>query len=304
MNETAEHLPVTAEEERFTPDKNAWYDDIDFDVYRWSMGISKHGLDDLNQSPMHYDYRKRHPQPSTDAQEGGSAFHALLLEPESFEQRYALLPPDAPRRPSITQLNAAKPSQSTIAQIDWWRQFDEEHEGITILKAEVWDNIHRMAEAVRANPYAVALVDSGVAERSFWWVDSETKKLCKGRLDWYSDAHNAVVDVKRALDASYTGFATAVARYRYHVQDAMYSDGLWMCDHRIDHFVFLAVEPEPPYGVGIYELDREEKEHGRMEYRRNLYTYAECHDRGEWPGYPPQIRRLQIPRWGFRAHAS
>lgn len=67
------------------------YDDLPAADYHRGPGISKSGLDLIHRSPLHYAAARAaandNPTPS---QVLGTAFHALLLEPDLFARRYAL----------------------------------------------------------------------------------------------------------------------------------------------------------------------------------------------------------------------
>ncbi|MBT3042233.1 MAG: PD-(D/E)XK nuclease-like domain-containing protein [Candidatus Thiodiazotropha sp. (ex Codakia orbicularis)] len=292
------------------------FDDIPNAEYHGGPGISKSGLDLINQSPLHYITNKRHPKPSTPAMVIGSAFHALVLEPDLFEKEYTLPPQGAPKRPTATQLNAKNPSAAAMKSIAYWEQWDAENEGKIIIENKTgddpfwqpgdWDRLHHMRDAILEHPYASILLDpdQGKAEQSVYWIDERTKKLCKCRPDFINDAHNVAIDLKSTNDASYTEFAKSSAKFRYHVQDPFYRDGLSKIGHPVRAFIFVAVEKQPPWGIGIYKLSPEERRIGRIEYQRNLDIYAECHQADEWPCYPTILRDLVLPPWGLRGRVS
>ena len=52
--------------------------------------------------------------------------------------------------------------------------------------------------------------------------------------------------------------------------------------------------PAQALGTAVHLLVLEP---GRAVYRRDLATYAECLRSGEWPGYPEEIRELELPAW-------
>ena len=281
------------------------YDALPFPDYRGAPGINKSGLDLLHRSPLHYIMQKENPKPPTPAMLLGSAFHCLVLEPDTFADQYTCIPPDAPRRPTTAQRNAKKPSGETLEAIAFWEKFEAENSDKIIINTKAkddtvwgvsdWDTIHRMRDAVIAHPIASVLIE-GAVEQSMWWVDKETHKLCKGRLDVYNEAHNLLVDVKTTVDASYSGFQRSVHAYRYHVQAAFYTDGAIACDMDVNNgFAFVCVEKEPPYGVACYFLEKDWIRMGREIYCRDLVRYKECHESGEWPGYPIHIRDLVAP---------
>lgn len=68
------------------------YDSISNADYHGGPGISKSGLDLIAKSPAHYFHaiNAANDNEPTDAQAFGTAFHALLLEPEEFQKTYAV----------------------------------------------------------------------------------------------------------------------------------------------------------------------------------------------------------------------
>lgn len=298
------------------------FDDISNEDYHRGPGISKSGLDLINHSPLHYKTVKAHPKKATPAMFIGTAFHSLVLEPDQFDKEFMLMPNDAPKKPTLAQLNAKKPSPASLGAMAWWEEFNENTKGKTVISNKPgadpfwspgdWDRLHFMADAVKNDPIASIIInlDEGRAENSVYWIDSEHKKLCKCRPDFINDSHNVAVDLKSADDASYTGFGKSAASYRYHVQDSFYRDGLYAVGQGVQSFVFVVVEKSPPYAVACYILDKEAQRIGRTQYRNNLWTFAECYRRDEWPAYPgdsllePSIRNLEIAPWGLRGSIS
>ena len=281
------------------------YDGLDDQEYRHAPGMNKSSLDLIAVSPLHYQTIRYNPKPPTPAMMFGSAFHCLVLEPEEFNKRYTRAPENAPKRPTQAQLNAAKPSAAAIASIEFWGAFDEENADKQIIStksnpdigiwgASDWDRMHMMADNVLQHPFASILIQ-GVTERSIWWVDPYTHKLCKGRIDVSNEAHSLNVDLKTTNDASYSGFQRSVHSYRYHVQDAFYTDGSNMLDLGTRGMVFVCVEKEPPYAVACYMIEPEWRRVGRAIYQNNLDLYKRCMEREEWPCFAPEIRDLAMP---------
>ena len=112
--------------------------------------------------------------------------------------------------------------------------------------------------------------------------------------DFINEAHELIIDLKSTTDASYTAFGYSCIEYRYHVQQPFYLDGLAAVGQRMKGFVFVAVEKQPPYAVACYTIDPDSCRIGRDLIRRNLETYARCHDSDIWPGYEP-LRDLDLP---------
>lgn len=184
-------------------------------------------------------------------------------------------------------------------------EWEKVNEHRTILNPEQWKTIHAMRDALMAHPAANALLTGvpGKAEKSVYWIDATTGVLCRCRPDWWRD-DNLIVDLKTTEDASPEGFARSIAKFRYDVQDAFYTDGVQQATgKRPKAFVFIAVEKKPPYGVGVYVLDAETKDLGRAQYQHDLRVYAECMRTGEWPGYGDKIQTISLPAWHANKNA-
>lgn len=198
---------------------------------------------------------------------------------------------------------------------------------LQVLTPEQWDQLHKMRDAVMAHPAARALLTAvpGVAERSVYWRDPITGLLCRCRPDfWRNDG--IVVDVKTTEDASAEGFARSISNYRYHVQHPFYLDGIAAMQSQVKDpaqrafapaafvppkaFVFLAVEKSArvvdgvAMGVGVYVLDSESVELGRIEGRQDLERIAECTRTGKWPGYGDTIQPIELPKWKIAQNAQ
>lgn len=258
------------------------YPAMPFDEYFSYENISKHQLDSLARSPAHYRAALEHPRKRTPAMAFGAAFHAAVLEPDEFVRRWANAL-DLDKR-----TKAGKQAHEAAAAA-----------GCTLLKPEEWEAIQAMRYAIRYHPFASILLnpDDGEAEISIAWVDDETGVACRARPDFLNHAHNLVVDLKTAQDASMGVFARACANYTYHLQAAFYLDGMAAVKQPHDKFIFVGVEPEPPYAVACYELAAEDVRIGRVRYRQALRTYQECLASNTWPSYPPEVRMLELPAY-------
>jgi exodeoxyribonuclease VIII len=108
------------------------------------------------------------------------------------------------------------------------------------------------------------------------------------------------VDFKSTDNASKDAFSKSIANYGYARQAAYYLD--LAKDSGLPHteFVFVAVEKEPPYAVGIYQLDQESIQWGRKKYTDLLSLYIKCRDENHWPGYSQEPQIISLPQWAMR----
>lgn len=252
--------------------------------YHAHPAISKSGLDKIAKSPAHYKAAAFSASDGSDALVFGSAFHDYILLPEVFEDGYTVLPPDFNGR--------TKEGKSMLEAI--------RTQGRTALKAEWVKAIEGMAASLAAHPKAAALLSGGKAEQSIFWTDEDTGIECRCRPD-YIHSSGILVDLKTTNDAGEEEFARSVAKYRYHVQDAFYSEGYYRAAGTWPSgFVFVAVEKTAPYAVACYSLDDEAKAYGRELFQRDLQTLLQAEQTQDWRAYSPEIQTLSLPAWAYR----
>lgn len=275
--------------------------DMDIDVYHAHHAVSRSGLLLMQKSPQHYWYEYLSgmaEKKDTSALRIGGAFHALVLEPHTFDARAVVLPEGAPKRPSITQLNAAKPSEATVQAIQWWQQWDQYANGKIVLTREEFAEMQLMADAIRnQRASSKVLVESGKIESSFFWYDADFGVHVKARPDYYRD-DGIVLDLKTTRDASKDAFQKAIVDYGYDIQAFMQMEGIERCTgKRPENFVFICVEKEPPYPVAFYVADKDMIECGRYRYQKLMSKFSDCQRSGVWPGYGELIQSISVPSW-------
>jgi hypothetical protein len=179
---------------------------------------------------------------------------------------------------------------------------DARARGAVPLKASDAAIIDDMAARLLEHDAARELLAEGVAELSLFWRDIETKVMLRARLDWLTAMPNSgrpvVVDYKttaRSCDPERWGWEAG--DYGYHMQDCWYREGLSLAHDADDPaFLFIVQEKNPPYLVSVCELDEDAREVGAQRNRVARRVYLDCMTRGEWPGYPPHIHAVSIPR--------
>lgn len=239
--------------------------------------ISKTGLDLIARSPAHFRYAPtREP---TRAMTIGSATHAAILEPDVYASQWVTVPVDD-RRTSV-----------------WKEAVKARGEEFTLTQSEA-DRIAGMQAAVRANDAMRERFDAaGEAEVSIFVKDPETGLLVRVRLDWLTHDGRSV-DLKTAADASDDAFGKSIINYRYHVQQALYSDAYqWETGERLQSFEFAVVESDMPHCTSLVSLPDDAVAYGRMLYRRDLRRYADCIARDEWPGLHGEPHVIALPGW-------
>jgi len=173
-------------------------------------------------SPLFYRWHRDHPRPDTAAMKAGRAFHCATLEPDKFDERYAVLQGSVPDNWSaIWSANKDGSFSDKFVIFDeltkkgepykkrtgpQWEAFAQrhgddprpillEHEldraiqlGNLVGEKEILTPDGRetalaMAEAVRSHRKAGPLLKGIRCEETVTWTDPITGMVCKGRLD-------------------------------------------------------------------------------------------------------------------------
>lgn len=268
--------------------------------------ISQHGA-------LMADRRRRAGVTPNDAMIFGTIVHALSLPQDQGGERLDWDP--AAVEAELMRLGGCEryavgpeARRNSKAWTEWAAQQDE---GVALLKpsdiAATRDTARRALDCAhalqRCEPAADLLWDA-VCERSILWTDEQTGLECKARIDALTSNRSALVDLKVTTSADPAGFIGGrgiVWTRRYMLQAAYYLDAAILAgeaDHRT-RCLYVAVHPEAPHPVGVYELPPEAIEIGRSMYRRAL---------NEWRSYLDQggeaaalragwVRTAQIPGW-------
>lgn len=264
------------------------HDGLTFEQYKAAPGINKSGLDNIAIAPAYFQWHRNHAQFDTQAFAVGHAFHTLILEPHRFDELYIASP--------YEEFRTKEAKAWRDEQIEAGKTVLRTYSPDPVRKPSEWDLVHRMADELRKNEIAMTLLTDIRPELTCFWMDKDTGRLCKCRLDAYSEAHRLIVDLKTTKDATFSGFTKAVHEHRYDVQDAWYTDGARAAGLDVDGFVFIAIMKEPPYLNACYTLPAEWRRIGRIKYRNDLDLYDQCKRANEWPGLPT-LRDLQTPPW-------
>lgn len=259
------------------------WDNLTFGQYTQMEGLNQSKLALFKKCPQKFKCLSKAEREDTDALKIGRAIHTAVFQPELFNGEFLCLP-DIDRRTSkgreeYAAIVTANPSK-------------------TILKKDEFNRALEIATEVRSNRHVIRLIENAHAEMSVQWTDSASGIVCKARLDSFNEELGTVVDLKTTTDASPRGFQRKLYTYGYNRQAAWYLESLRAHNEPAHHFVFIAVEKEPPYCLGIYRLSDEAIRLSRLENEILLRRYAECMRTDNWPGYTDGIEDISIPDYG------
>jgi exodeoxyribonuclease VIII len=266
-------------------------DELTNEKYHESPGVSKSHLDIIAaESHKHYWQRYINPQrplvEQTDALRVGNAIHAAILQPDLFTSQYAAKP-ECDRR--------TKEGKSVYANFLSTLGNREE------IGPKEYDWCIQMRDAVHAHRIARGLLTKGTAEHSFFCHERETGELIKCRADYFHDDGDTVVDLKSTINAAPFEFGRDATKYRYDVAPPWYFDVIHgVTGQRPRNWVWLAVEKEPPYAIGIYYAQKQDITRARDTARRNFLEILRARQLATWEDYGAEVRPLELMPWAKR----
>lgn len=258
------------------------YQGVPYDDYAAWPAVRASTLNKCVKSLAHGRDSEINPRADTKDLAFGTIFHSLILEPDTFDLRYAIKPSLDRRSP------AGKES---------WRIFEAESAGKQVITESDIAIARAMRKGLmRCRDAASLLSGARAKELSLVWRDPETELLCKARIDMVSLLYGRtyIVDLKSAADASKLAFRRQSENLGYYRSLAYYRWGLGELIPAQRRCAIIAVEKSSPYEAAVYELTENVLTHGLEEIRFELRRYAAALESGNWPGYGDDIQDMDL----------
>lgn len=254
------------------------------DAYHSRPEVSASQLKKLDESPRlfeaHYVTRTIENKQS-DAMRLGSAVHCAVLEPDLFNEQYAVCPADCSDR-------------RTTKHKEW----AESVNGRQVLTSDEYGRIKSCRESLRDNDIARMILKAAThKEKSFVYQDFLTSVDCRVRFD--ALAGDAIIDIKTVSDGSEQEFIRSIDKFRYHIQAAHYLEGFKTLDPSRDwQFVFITVETVAPYRSRVFKLDDDWLNLGFDRRSLLLESYKLRSRAGDWSeSGEHEVTVLSLPHW-------
>lgn len=276
--------------------------DIPDEEYFAIEAASNSGLKMLRRSPAHYKHRQDNPKEPTPSMQAGTSLHCAILEPDSFLDRHAIIPENAPRKPTAPQIKAFEEGRATDkaeTSVRYWNQWNAMNEGKIIVDKDTAAEYLDIGNLIRNHQELAPFFDKGKAEQVIIANDPETGVLCKCKPDYLTciKGYNICIELKSTDDARPSAFQRTAYNYGYFQAAAFYQDMMEWIICRPDLYLIVAFEREAPYGVKVYEVPPHALLRGRDQYRAALNLYHQCLTTDTWPQYPTDIDVLEFPAW-------
>jgi exodeoxyribonuclease VIII len=155
------------------------YTGIPFDEYLQWDAVNNTMLRIIEkQSPAHAKAYKDNPPEPTPAFRFGQGLHCLALEPDKFDDRYAIAPAVDKR---------TKEGKAT------WAAFMDGMDGKEVFTPEDFAKMEFIAEAIKKQAIH-RFIQRGEAEVCIVWEDKKTGLLCKARIDYLHREQAILID--------------------------------------------------------------------------------------------------------------
>lgn len=238
----------------------------------------------INQTPAHYAAEKflKVRQKDSDSLKFGREFHHLLLECDASEKEAYFA--------KFWQMPDGLTLRSKKGK-DWASNHDMAFR-LTPAYSKRLANLKGMLTSCESSQVVQSFLRSPkhLKELALEWFDPNLGIYCAGRADLISQDDNGryrIVDFKTTTNCNLPTFYYSVKEYWYHVQAAMYRDGL-MYQLGLDYspdYTIVAIEKKPPFALRVYHLSDDILNDGYQLYMTAAECYAKCLKSGLWPSY-------------------
>jgi len=240
--------------------------------YHAHKSLSKTQLSDFIKCPRQYIYRKDtgYVFKQTNSMMIGEAVHTLLLEEDTFSNRYAILP-DLDRRTKLGKEEIKK--------------ILNENPGKIILNQEEINIVHGISTSVANHPIAKDIMKSIKETEVSLFYKLHPYVPMRSRLDAITHG-GYIIDVKTTNNASMYDFNRSVIKYGYDLQACIYSAAYEkVYGDPPKGFIFLCTETHAPYKVALYQLPKSRIDKMKSKMDKALHYYYECKKSDNWPGF-------------------
>lgn len=233
---------------------------------------------------------------TTDEMDWGSLLDATTLQPESFDQLYAITPETyeakGKRKDDPTE---QKPWNWNAEVCKAWRSEQQARGRVAVHHDDYKAVLKARSELISHVEIARLITESDRQVMCMaTYQDKATGievavKILIDILPWASSAnwHACLADLK-------SGGSASPAKWEYHVTDfdldaqaGLYLDVYEAATHEgRGSFLHPCQENYPPYHAELHILDPSYIYLGRMKYQAALKFYAQCLKSNLWPGYP------------------
>lgn len=243
----------------------------------------------------------------TDAMRLGTGIHALLLEPDEFADRFAVMPafekdpgnlrkakrkdePEEDRRTDskATSYYKAKASEFARANADK-----------TLLSVAQYESALACIRAIREREYMRKIIDGCEKEQTLIGEIGGIK--FKGRVDLLRRKRPLIVDLKTTVDCDKHAFGRTFMRLHYDMKLAIYRELGRQVIGKTPDVGVICQEPRAPFDNAYVPVPDIVLDNAYSKVLTLVGKYIQCKNSGKWPGVDGGQDRyeLVIPQWSM-----
>ena len=165
--------------------------------------------------------------------------------------------------------------------------------------------LERIKENIAKTDYSL---DGGQCEVKVEWSEPARNPtgsvLCHARLDWLSDDHIQIIDLKTTEGSVHPDTCAAkLVREGGALQEAANISAISRLHPELAgriKFAFLFIQTKEPFDVVPIESDGSMRDLGEAQWMRAIRIWADCRERNEWPGHSTgKAIRVGAPAWAL-----
>lgn len=154
------------------------------------------------------------------------------------------------------------------------------------------DRVYEMCVALRAKLPRAIFAD-GKPEVSLAWTRDDVD--FKARIDWLSDDHTWIVDLKTSGQVD--RFDRTLYDHGYDIQAAMYRRAVATIFGTTPEYLWVVVETSAPFEFRLVRPGADVLAVAERKLEWAVAKWRECMAAGVWPGYSREIAEAELPPW-------
>jgi hypothetical protein len=226
----------------------------------------------------------------TNAMRLGTGIHALLLEPEQFENRFVVMPDYQFDAENVTGKGERSESKATKYYKAKQSQFYQENQGKSVISRHQFDQCLRCIEALNSRPRIRELLESANKEVTVEGVIEGIE--FKGRID--ALIPSCIIDLKTTADVSPRIFGSRFFKLGYDFKLSIYRELVRQSTEGLREVRVIAQEPSGDYDNCVINVPEEVLDNAFSRVLHVVHRYKQCMQSGVWPGCDDGLDEIDL----------
>lgn len=235
-------------------------------------------------------------QTKSDAMILGSGIHCLLLEPEQFTARFAVVPGFHLDPRNSKSNGEASQSKATSFYKGAVAEFKEKNANKEFIDADQYNTALSAITAIRSHHIAAGIIED--CEKEVVLTGELFGLPMKGRADLVGDV---LADVKTTRDAAAFPFGRMFVNLHYGFRMAIYRELVRQTTGRELDVLMIAQETSGDFDTAVYRVPDIVLDNALGQVETIIRRYQSCLESGVWPGVDggAGVLELVVPQWAM-----